>query len=151
LTRRTRLPWVCDFRFPNPESGSGRSRETWQLFVTVHTKEEIEMAVLMQCLPLSFLLKFHDVNREGWAFSESALFFRLWNLFNPISDQELFESLTADQKAAYEDFTAVMRALPWTQIPSHPHISELLDDNLEPLKPSGIRLFQLLHPTSKSA
>jgi hypothetical protein len=77
-------------------------------------------------------------------FSDSASFHRLHDLFWTLRDAPAIALLGEDEKAALEEFNAVFNILPWRVIESHPHISELPNDDLSPLIPAGERLCCLL-------
>ena len=99
------------------------------------------------CLPLRFLVQSEWRTRKPTgmeAFSESACFHRMHDLFWPLGDAEAVALLTAEERAALDDFEAVYSLLPWRVIATHPHISELLDDDLAPLIAPGRRLYRLL-------
>jgi hypothetical protein len=80
------------------------------------------------------------------AFSESACFYRLKDLFWCIAEPEMTPFLTAEQNAALAEFERVYQSLPWRVIDGHPHISELPDDDLSPLVPAAERLYELIRP-----
>ena len=80
------------------------------------------------------------------AFSESACFHRLKDLFWCIAEPEMAPVLTAEQSAALIEFERVYDSLPWRVIDGHPHISELPDGDLSPLVPAAERLYELIRP-----
>jgi len=80
------------------------------------------------------------------AFSESACFHRLKDLFWCIAEPEMAPVLTAEQSAALTEFERVYDSLAWRVIDGHPHISELPDDDLSPLVSAAERLYALIRP-----
>src|SRR4051812_30699955 len=111
------------------------------------TQEEIKLSLTAPQLPLGFLLELHsrDTNRSQMpGCKDSAVFFRLWDLFDTMREPTVLAELTPEQRAAADSFHAVMLRLPWRVLPEHPHISELPNDDLSPLIEPGKRLFSAL-------
>ena len=108
--------------------------------------EEIELSLLAPRLPLSFLLELHnrDVNRKGSNLPDSAIFYRLWVLFDCLREPDVVAALDEEQKAADADFRAAMQSLRWRVVSIDPDIKQLEQEDLEPLKPAGRRLFDAL-------
>ena len=79
-------------------------------------------------------------------FSESACFHRRRDLIWPREEhvERMRKYFTEEQMKAFEDFERVFHSLPWKPIPSHPHISELPDDDLTELIRAGKRLMRLV-------
>ncbi len=117
------------------------------------SKEQKEAVMHAPRLPLSFLLELHprDVNRRGWpaGTKDSAIFFRLWDLFDCLRDSEAIAALTPEQRAASESFHDAMTTLPWRTISEEPLIKELPDDDLTPLLAPGRRLYDALGASDK--
>lgn len=85
------------------------------------------------------------------SFSESACFHRLRDLSWCISHPEMAPFLTVEQAAALAEFECVYHSLPWRVIETHPHISELPDDDLSPLIPTAQRLLKLIDAATPAA
>jgi len=99
------------------------------------------------CLPLSFLLELHDreTNRKSMpGMRDSAIFFRLWDLFNCLTDHRFRERLSSEQEQAARAFESDFARLQWRPIASHPYISELRDDDLSALRIPGRALYESL-------
>jgi hypothetical protein len=111
------------------------------------TAERQKQAFLAPCLPLRFLLEpdTRDVNRSQMTgLRDSAVFFRLWDLFDTLREPEVLAALTADERAVVAKFHTLMESLSWRVIPAYPHIQELPDDDLSPLVGAGRELYTLL-------
>ena len=99
-------------------------------------------------VPLRFLVRreqsVKQLNGMG-AFSDSAFFHRMHGLlFVPLHEAEVVTLLSDEERVALTEFHRQFDSLPWRVIADHPHISELPDDDLSPLVPSGERLLRLL-------
>ena len=115
------------------------------------TVEQKKQALLAPCIPLRFLLKpetRETSRRQMRGISESAVFYRLHSLFWTLREADAVALLNQDAKTVLVAFTRVFDSLPWRAISQHPHISELPDDNLTLLVPTGAELFQLLQTES---
>lgn len=77
-------------------------------------------------------------------FSDSAVFYRLHDLFWTLREADALALLSDDERLVVNEFDRLFDSLPWRVIPSHPHISELPDDGLTPLIPTGEKLMQML-------
>jgi hypothetical protein len=111
------------------------------------THNQRETALVAPCLPLKFLVRPERRAKKPSgmeSFSESACFFRLHDLLWTLRDAEAVALLSDDERAALEEFNRAFQSLPWRVIEAHPHISELPDDDLSPLLPTGARLLGLL-------
>jgi len=111
------------------------------------TPDEKKMALNAPQLPLGFLLELHprDTNRKGMpGCKDSAVFFRLWDLFDTLREPSVQVELTPEQREAADVFHSAMNRLPWRALPQFPHVSELPDDDLGPLMEPGRRLFSVL-------
>ena len=111
------------------------------------TPEEKELSLTAPQLPLSFLLELHprETNRRQMpGCKDSAIFFRLWDLFDCLREPSVINELTPEQRAAADAFHDAMNRLPWRALPEYPHVSELPDDDLTPLIEPGKRLFSAL-------
>jgi hypothetical protein len=99
------------------------------------------------CGALGFLLELHsrDLYRRGMpGLRDSAVFFRLWDLLNTLREPDVLAVLNDEQRRTARAFELAMAWLPWQMISSHPHISELPDDDLTPLMDVGRRLYDCL-------
>jgi hypothetical protein len=104
-------------------------------------------ALLAPCLPLRFLVKpeTRETSRHQMrGFSDSAVFYRLHDLFWTLREADALALLSDDERLVVNEFDRLFDSLPWRVIPSHPHISELPDDGLTPLIPTGEKLMQML-------
>ena len=111
------------------------------------TAEEQKMTLLAPCLPLAFLVRADRRAQKPTgmeSFSDSACFHRWHALFWTFRDASAVALLSDPERAVLAEFTRVFESLPWRVIVDHPHISELPDDDLSTLLPSGERLLQLL-------
>lgn len=114
--------------------------------------ELIEQSITMTCLPLRFLFNHRqqEVSRvQMKAFSDSAIFFRLGDLVGTVRNPAVGALLTAEEKSCLEDFTRAFDQLPWRPLPTHPHVSELPDDDLTSLRAPGKRLHDVLRKRDK--
>ena len=114
----------------------------------MRSAEEIELSKMAPCLPLEFLLvlKPRAAVRKQWpaGTKDSAIFFRLWDLFDTLREPEVIAVLNPRQRDASATFHRIMNSLPWQELPAHPHIKELSDDNLVPLMEAGQELYDAL-------
>ena len=78
------------------------------------------------------------------SFSDSAIFHRLRDLVWTLGESQVIALLNAEEITALADFNEAFDSLPWRKVEGYPHISELPDDDLSPLEPTGKRLFYLL-------
>ena len=102
--------------------------------------------------PLGFLIDpVRRTQRPGGfeEFSDSAVFHRLHDLLWTLGEPPVWALLEDAEKAALAEFDEAFNSLPWRVIESHPHISELADDDLTPLIPAGARLYHLLEAHEK--
>jgi hypothetical protein len=83
------------------------------------------------------------------------------DLFFTLREPEAVAMLTAEEKDYLKEFNAIFESLPWRPIETHPHISEVPDEELSKLVPSAKRLLvslekrayatvQLLPPRDRS-
>jgi hypothetical protein len=77
-------------------------------------------------------------------FSDSAIFHRWMDTLFTLREPEAVALLTPEEKDYLTEFNAVFESLPWRPIESHPHISEVADEELAKLVPSAKRLLQSL-------
>jgi hypothetical protein len=113
----------------------------------MHTLEQKKQMVLAPCLPLRFLVQAgsREVSRRQMpGMSDSAVFHRLHSLLWTLREPEAIELLSENEQEILARFTRVFESLPWRVIPAYPHISELPDNDLTPLIPTGAQLFDLL-------
>ena len=82
--------------------------------------------------------------RQFSGFRDSAIFHRLWNLFGVIRHPIPRAKLSEEEEEALACFGAAFDALPWRELPSHPHVSQLDSDDLSALIPHAQRLSDLL-------
>ncbi len=103
-------------------------------------------------MPLAYLVEPERRARKPTgmeAFSESACFHRLRDLFWCVAEPQMAPFLTPEQSAALAEFERAYHSLPWRVIDAHPQISELPDDDLSPLVPAGQRLIHLIEPRTQ--
>jgi hypothetical protein len=81
---------------------------------------------------------------EMEAFSDSAFFHRMHELLWTLRNAEVVALLCDEERETLAEFNRQFDALPWRVIADHPHISELPDNDLSPLVPSGERLLRML-------
>ena len=98
-------------------------------------------------VPLHFLV--HLDTRIGArqhmaGFSDSAIFHRWMSLCWTFTEAEAVALLTPEEQTHLRDFNAVFESLPWNPIESHPHISELANNDLSALLPPAKRLLESL-------
>ena len=99
------------------------------------------------CFALDFLVRpeSRDGPREGMkGFSDSAILHRRMDLLFTLREPEAVAMFTPEEKEYLKDFNAVFESLPWRPIESHPHISEVPDNELTKLLPSATRLLESL-------
>jgi hypothetical protein len=77
-------------------------------------------------------------------FSDSAIFHRWMDLFWTLGDPEAIALLTPEEKEWVTEFNAILKSLPWRPIESHPHISDVPDEELSKLLPVATRLLESL-------
>jgi hypothetical protein len=82
-------------------------------------------------------------------FSDSAIFYRLWDLMGGVRDPLVASHLTEGEKEALAEFMTVFDSLAWEPVSSHPHVSEIPGDDLSPLLPAGRRLHDLVRRRSR--
>ena len=98
-------------------------------------------------LALDFLLELHprDPRRKRMpGLKDSAIFYRLWGLFNTLQEPELAAELNDEQKEAARAFHLVMERLPWQVVLDQPDTKELPGDDLKPLVEAGRHLYHIL-------
>ena len=66
------------------------------------------------------------------------------DLFFTLREPEAVAMLTPEEKDYLKEFNAVFESLPWRPIETHPHISEVPDEELSKLVPSAKRLLESL-------
>lgn len=116
------------------------------------TTDQQQQLLRVSCLSLTYLV---DLKRRARkpsgmeSFSESACFHRLRDLSWCIAQPEMAPFLTAGQSAALAEFERIYHSLPWRVIETHPHISELPDDDLSPLIATGQRLLKLINAATR--
>ena len=109
-------------------------------------------ALRAPCGPLGFLVRPERRAKRTTgleSLSDSACFHRLYDLCWTLRDPEALALLTAEERAAVEEFENIFQSLPWQPVASLPHMSELQDDDLSPLIPVGERLLRLLEAHAK--
>jgi hypothetical protein len=106
---------------------------------------------LSACLiPLDFLLRqssrgrVMEINEFPPEVNQSGGFYRLWDLFWSLGDDEARAILDKSALEACQKFEAALRSLPWQPVQSHPHIQQVSDGDLVPLLDSGRVLFAQL-------
>jgi hypothetical protein len=77
-------------------------------------------------------------------FSDSAIFHRLHDLLWTFNEPEAVALLNPEEKACLMEFNEAFASLAWRPIVTHPHISEVPDNDLSPLIPSSTCLLKLL-------
>jgi hypothetical protein len=118
------------------------------------TTEQQKIALSAPLLPLRFLLlPEHRANKPSGmeSFSESACFHRLYDLLWTLREKDVVAILSDEERAALADFTRVFESLPWRVIEASPHISELPDDDLSPLLPTGDKLLRMIEARTEGS
>ncbi len=82
-------------------------------------------------------------------FSDSAVFHRWMDLVWTLKEPEVIALLTPVEKEYLAEFNAVSESLCWLPIKSHPHISEVADEDLSKLVPSATRLLESLESRTR--
>lgn len=111
------------------------------------TDDMKQQSLLAPCLPLRFLIKPETrvaSRHQMQGFSDSAVFYRLHDLFWTLRAADALALLTDNERLVVREFDRLFDSMPWRVIPSHPHVSELPDDNLTPLIPAGEKLLRML-------
>jgi hypothetical protein len=57
--------------------------------------------------------------------------------------------LSDDERLVVHEFDRLFDSMPWRVIASHPHVSELPDDDLTPLIPAGEKLMRMLEQAAR--
>ena len=111
------------------------------------TDDMKQQSLLAPCLPLRFLIKPEtratSCHRMD-GFSDSAIFYRLHDLFWTLREENVLALLSDDERLVLREFDLLFESMAWHVIPSHPHVCELPDDDLTPLIPVGEQLMQTL-------
>ncbi len=81
---------------------------------------------------------------EMVGFSDSAIFHRWMDLLWTLREPEVVALLSPEEKRYLAEFNAAFESLSWRPIESHPHISEVADEDLSKLFPSATRLLESL-------
>ena len=114
------------------------------------TSEQKRATLLGPCFALDFLVRTASRNvarkqMEGLeGLSDAAIFHRWMDLCWTLREPVAIAILTFKEKQQLGEFNAVYAALPWQPIESHPHISEVGDEELSKLLPSAARLLDSL-------
>jgi len=104
-----------------------------------------QMTLRGACFPLEFLVRPETRTRQSMeGFSDAAIFHRRMDLLFTLREPEAVALLTPKEKEYLKEFNAVFESLPWRPIESHPHISEVTDEELLKLVPSATRLLESL-------
>jgi hypothetical protein len=106
-----------------------------------------QQALLAPRLPLRFLTKPETratSRHQMQGFSDSAIFYRLHDLFWTLREADALALLNDEEQLVVRDFDRLFDSMPWRVILSHPHVSELPDDDLKPLIPAGKKLMRML-------
>src|SRR5262245_30927464 len=82
-------------------------------------------------------------------FSDSAIFHRLHSTLWTFTDPSAVNLLGANDRQTLHDFERIFAALPWQPMESHPHISQLANDDLTPLVEPGRKLLAVLNARIK--
>src|SRR5260221_8589784 len=99
------------------------------------------------CFPLEFLVcpDTRTTSRQQMeGFSDSAIFHRFMNLTWTLREPEAIALLSPEEKGLLAEFNAVFDSLPWQPVEGHPHISEVVDQELSKLLPSATLLLKSL-------
>jgi hypothetical protein len=114
------------------------------------TAEQKRFAFLAPCNPLSFLVSPTPRSKQVGmdAFSDSAYFHRMHDLFWTFREPSVLEMLTDDEQVALANFESAFSALPWQECDVENHFYHLPDDDLSSLIEPGKRLLQLLEARS---
>jgi hypothetical protein len=116
------------------------------------TAKQIETAFHISQLPLKLILseERREQQRQRMSgFRDSAMLYRLWELFGAIQDPLMQPHLSEEEKKALRGLLDIFHGLPWRVVPSHPHVSELEPDDISSLAPSAQRLLLLLEQRTK--
>jgi len=116
------------------------------------TDDMKQQSLLAPCLPLRFLTKPETratSRHQMQGFSDSAMFYRLHDLFWTLREVDALALLSDDERLVVREFDRLFDSMPWRVIPSHPHVSELPDDDLTPLIPAGEKLMQMLERAAR--
>jgi hypothetical protein len=111
------------------------------------TDDMKRQSLLAPCLPLRFLIQSETrakSRHQMQGFSDSAMFYRLHDLFWTLGEADALALLSNDERLVVREFDLLFDSMPWRIIPSHPHVSELPDDDLTPLIPAAERLVRML-------
>lgn len=111
------------------------------------TPEQKKLVFLGPLVPLRFLVRPECRAKKPGGMercSQSACFHRLHSCFWTLRDSDAVALLSADERLVLAEFTRVFDSLRWRVIETHPHVSELPDDDLSPLLPAGEKLLQML-------
>src|SRR5437588_11307061 len=111
------------------------------------TSEQKKIALTAPCFVLRFLVRPETRNaprRQMEGFSDSAIFHRWMDLFWTFRESEAVALLTPEEKGYLAEFNAAFESLTWRPIESHPHISEVTDEDLSKLLPFATRLLESL-------
>jgi hypothetical protein len=111
------------------------------------TSDQKQTALVAPCIPLGFLVRPENrtVPREQMVgFSDPAIFHRLMDLLWTLREPEVVALLHPEEMGYLAEFHAVFESLLWRPLPSHPHISEVANEELARLLPSATRLLESL-------
>ena len=85
-------------------------------------------------MPLLQILHPNEIARQRciskFTLDDSAFVHRMFSLFFGLEYQPLRDVLTKEELIDLDAFLAAFKALPWKEIPTHPHISQLDDIEL---------------------
>lgn len=111
------------------------------------TADQRRAALLGPCFALRFLVRpeARTVPRGQMAgLSDAAIFHRWMDLFWTLGEPEAVALLTKEETRYLEEFNRAYESLPWRSLESHPHISEVDDEDLARLLPPAARLLESL-------
>ena len=98
-------------------------------------------------IPLRLLIEPHRVSERTQMkeVRSSAYIFRMFDLFFfNLRDPAVVGRLDDKEKMAIQEFTRIFDALPWSPLPTRPHISELPNEDLGMLRSSAKRIDRYL-------
>src|SRR5687768_16883220 len=97
------------------------------------SSEQNHAALLGPCVPLRFLVRpdSRTTQRQHMkGFSDSAIFHRLMDWLWTLREPEAVALLTLEERGYLTEFNAAFESLPWQPSDTHPHISEVPNDDL---------------------
>jgi hypothetical protein len=109
----------------------------WQLWNSLACAR-IPLQLLIEPYRVSERTQMKDVRSSAYIYRMFDLFF-----FN-LRDPAVVGRLEDKEKMAIQEFTQIFDALPWSPLPTHPHISELPNEDLGMLRSSAKKIDRYL-------